>query len=480
MRRDFLSGILSYAHGAHAGVKEAAVIGMPISHSRSPAIFDFLARERGVADLHYQAIALETAALPDFLRSLRKNPEWIGLNVTIPHKETILGELDSLSSEAKAIGAANVVEARGGKLVGHNTDVYGIIRTLETNGAAIRGQSAFLYGAGGAARAVAYALGKMGAAEVVIMNRNADRARKVVAALAPVFPATKFGLAGGGANGPFTLVVNSTPVGMRGFTGAADSFEGFAELAFRPGALAFDSVYDPEVTLFLELAKARGLRTIGGLDMLIYQALATWEIWLPTSDDAATALHTKERLSAFLRAEIREARPIFLAGFMGVGKSTVGAALAKALGWSFVDTDAAVIAKAGKNITEIFAENGEAAFRSLEADAVDSACTKSKIVVALGGGALLDPSSLRKIQGAGRLVFLSADAESLDDRLAGTANTRPLLAGLAEGERKAKIRQLLAAREPIYRQARHRIETDGLAPEEIAARIAQAILQETA
>lgn len=470
-------------------MKEAAVIGMPISHSRSPAIFGFLAKTLNVADLNYHAIPVESSALSEFLAKVRKQPDWIGMNVTIPHKEAIRRELDSVSLEASAVGAVNVVEVRGGKFLGHNTDVFGVIRALEEHRCAVHGQSVWLWGAGGAARAVAYALGKMGASQVVIANRTLARAEKIADEIGSLFPATQFQAVAMDGEIPalassLKLVVNCTPVGMHGFSGDSDLFGALSELPFRSDAFAFDLIYDPAVTPFLSLARSLGLKTIGGLDMLIYQALATWEIWFSSKLAGDEAARLKESLAAYLgeliKIQIKDPRPIFLTGFMGVGKSTIGSALAKELGWGFIDTDKIVTKTAGISIPEIFSERGEAGFRSLEAAAVEAACAMPRTVVALGGGAVLDPVSLKKIQSAGDLVFLSAGLESLQGRLAKSGLSRPLLAGLDAHAQKERIQSLLAVRAPIYESARHRIETDGLAPDEVARRIVASVRKERA
>jgi shikimate dehydrogenase len=469
-------------------MKTAAVIGFPISHSRSPAIFEFLARELGVADLRYEANAVDPAGLPAFLARVRSEVGWLGVNVTIPHKEAMLPLVDTLSPEARVVGAVNVVQAVGGKLIGHNTDIRGVVRSLEMSGAVVRGEAAYVIGAGGAVRAVAYALGLLGAAEVFIANRTSARAVKIAVEIGPLFPATKFHVVADGAppesvDRKYSLVVNGTPLGMRGYP-ADSALENFstvlAKLACRPNAVAFDLIYDPESTPFLDAASERGLRVLGGLDMLIYQALATWEIWRGTPFAAADEKRLRDGLAVFLRARIRENAPIFLAGFMGVGKSTVGAILARNLGWGFIDTDSLVTGTAGKSIAKIFSDGGETEFRGLEASAVASACGKLRTVVALGGGALLNPASFRKIEASGTLVFLGAHPESLEARLAETAGTRPLLAGLSPDARREKIRKLLEAREPLYRRARLRIDTDGLSPEEIARQVARAVRKDTA
>jgi shikimate dehydrogenase len=201
-----------------------------------------------------------------------------GWNVTIPHKEAIARLADRLSPEARLIGAANVVEFRDGKVLGHNTDAYGVSETLREQGLDLRRRGVLLIGAGGAALSVGYAAGRARAATVWIANRSPERARRAARRLARRFPRTRFRAIGLDALEDFTeeigLYVNATPLGMKGF--AARSL---LPSIVCEGALAFDLVYRPARTPFLEQAEERGLRTVGGLDMLIWQAIRTWEIW---------------------------------------------------------------------------------------------------------------------------------------------------------------------------------------------------------
>jgi shikimate kinase len=164
---------------------------------------------------------------------------------------------------------------------------------------------------------------------------------------------------------------------------------------------------------------------------------------------------------------------VILAGFMGTGKTEVGRRLAQSLGWSFVDTDALVESAAGRSVAAIFADEGEAAFRARERDAIEQACTMTAAVIAVGGGALLDPENRRRLLAAGPMVCLRASPEELMRRL-GLARDRPLLNGdgtASTEERRARIEALLAERAPVYALATHAVDTDGLSPDEVAVRV---------
>jgi len=161
--------------------------------------------------------------------------------------------------------------------------------------------------------------------------------------------------------------------------------------------------------------------------------------------------------------------PIWLMGMMGAGKSSVGRALAVRLARPFVDTDAEVERAVGSSVAEIFALEGEPAFRRRECAAVE-ACADSDAVVALGGGAVVQPQ-LARLVAAGASVYLRARPETLLARV-GDAEARPLLAGLDAAGRLTRVQELLSAREPAYAAARECVDTDGRSVDEVAAEVA--------
>ena len=167
--------------------------------------------------------------------------------------------------------------------------------------------------------------------------------------------------------------------------------------------------------------------------------------------------------------------PIFLVGMMGAGKSTVGPELAKQLDRAFVDTDEVISSQADASIPEIFAREGEAGFRAREIAAID-ACAGRAIVVALGGGAIAQPGAAQRIARLGPSVYLRVGVDSLLERI-GDGATRPLLRGLSQGERRAKLEALVAERSPSYAAATVAVDCDGLSVAEIVERIVEGLVQ---
>jgi shikimate kinase len=160
---------------------------------------------------------------------------------------------------------------------------------------------------------------------------------------------------------------------------------------------------------------------------------------------------------------------------MGTGKTEVGRRLARELGRAFVDTDRLVEAKAGRSVQDIFAGDGEAAFRALERAAVAEACGLPDAVISTGGGALVDPENRRRLAGAGPIVCLTATPAEILRRI-GDAGTRPLLADCASDvARLARIRALLAERATAYGSATHTVDTTGLTLDQAVERVRGAV-----
>ncbi|OGG49941.1 MAG: hypothetical protein A3F84_08935 [Candidatus Handelsmanbacteria bacterium RIFCSPLOWO2_12_FULL_64_10] len=170
---------------------------------------------------------------------------------------------------------------------------------------------------------------------------------------------------------------------------------------------------------------------------------------------------------------------IFLTGFMGAGKSKVGAILAARLGRGFVDTDALVEEAAGRPIPDIFRESGEAAFRRLEHEAIRRASEMPASIISLGGGAVTREENWEVIRRSGTCVYLSASPETIFERVSRKAH-RPLLAGLNDQERMARIRAMLSAREPYYRRADLIVESlQERTPEQTAELVIQKLKEKT-
>ncbi|VAW05088.1 Shikimate 5-dehydrogenase I alpha [hydrothermal vent metagenome] len=246
----------------------AEVIGDPIAQSKSPIIHKFWLEKLGI-EADYRACHVKAEALCEYIESRRNDPNWRGCNVTMPHKLAVMDHVDDPGSVRESIGAMNTLARdKKGELFGTNTDAAGFFAPIA--GFPLEGRNVVVIGAGGAARAVLFALSRSAVGNVTIMNRNVLKAAALLA---------RFGLKGdaielGAALPSASLLINASSLGMAG----QDDLP--IELGNLHGnALVYDLVYSPLKTDLLKAAAAKGLETIDGLSMLIGQAAVAFELF---------------------------------------------------------------------------------------------------------------------------------------------------------------------------------------------------------
>ena len=272
-----------------------ALFGYPLSHSISPA-FQQAALDSLSIEASYTARPTPPEGLASEVERLRA-ADHLGANVTIPHKERVRECLDGLDSWAETVGAVNTIVKDDGRLVGHNTDGYGFLRSLEERGGfPPEGKSVLVLGAGGAARAAVFALADRGAGTVLIANRTVERGdalaadvrgRSLDADSIPLGEARA-------ASRRVDLIVNSTSIGME--PGANAGLSPLDSADINPDALVYDMVYTPQQTPLMEEARRAGAKVLGGLWMLVYQGAAAFEMW--TSREAPVDLMHEAGLRA--------------------------------------------------------------------------------------------------------------------------------------------------------------------------------------
>lgn len=264
----------------------AEVIGDPISHSKSPIIHKFWLEKLGI-DADYRCAHVRAENLGAYIEGRRADPDWRGCNVTIPHKIAVMEHVADPGGVRGSIGAMNTVARdETGALYGTNTDAGGFFAPIA--GLDLAGRPVAVVGAGGAARAVLFALSKLGVGEVTILNRSPLKAMALLSA---------FGLSGAakplGARLPAAaLLVNASALGMTGQPPLDLDLSPLPE-----DAVVYDIVYSPLETGLLAAAGARGLATVDGLEMLIGQAAIAFELFFgappPDEDDELRALLTR-------------------------------------------------------------------------------------------------------------------------------------------------------------------------------------------
>lgn len=270
----------------YAPLPYAEVIGDPISHSKSPLIHNFWAKALGL-DVDYRAVHVTPEGLAAYFAERKADPNWRGCNITVPHKVEALAHVEDRGDVRATIGAINtVIRAEDGALVGTNTDAAGFYAPL--SGLDLAGQPVTVIGAGGAARAILFALSRMSVGPVTVFNRNVLKG----AALLSSFKLKGQALPIGAAVPPSALVVNATSLGMTGQPPLDLDLSALPE-----DALVYDIVYAPLETGLLAAARARDLDTIDGLEMLIGQAAVAFELFFGAEpprdrDDALRELLT--------------------------------------------------------------------------------------------------------------------------------------------------------------------------------------------
>lgn len=266
----------------------AAVIGHPVAHSLSPAIHGVAFRELGV-DWTYEAIDCEPEGLGAFFTEVRRGG-FGGLSVTMPLKEAVIGHLDVVDEDARALNAVNCISVSNGKLRGHNTDGDGCCDALEAaTGRSVADEHVVLLGAGGTARSVALAMVRR-RAKVHVINRTEENAVGLVEMVVRRHGANSQIAVGVPADiNTATILVNTTSVGMNSKATPCDA------AALHPGLTVLDAVYSPLRTTLLQQADKAGARTVDGLWMLIHQARHQQRLWFGRMGSAEVMRSESER-----------------------------------------------------------------------------------------------------------------------------------------------------------------------------------------
>lgn len=262
------------------------LIGSPVGHSGSPAMYNYSFAQTGV-DAAYLAFDIPLEKVEEGLAAL-KTFKVGGFNITMPCKTAVAGLVDELSPAAKLIGACNTVTvSEDGKLTGHNTDGIGFVRNLHEHGVEVKGKKLVVLGAGGAATAICVQAALDGAAEIAIFNRGQGdffpNGQRTVEKLAQAVPGCKASItpledkdALAAAVHNCDILVNATKVGMK----PLDSETLIDPALFRADLVVADTVYNPRETRMIQEAKAAGCKTaVGGIGMLLWQGVAAYKLF---------------------------------------------------------------------------------------------------------------------------------------------------------------------------------------------------------
>ncbi|SHH30405.1 shikimate dehydrogenase [Caloranaerobacter azorensis DSM 13643] len=254
------------------------LIGNPVNKSLSPTIHNYLF-DKEKENAVYMAFNIEKEDLKSVVNSFRAiNVK--GFNVTIPYKIDIINFVDELSYESELIGAVNTVKICNGKLIGYNTDGLGFLKAFKEKNISLKGKNVLILGAGGAAQSISLTVANEGVKSLTILNRTVSKSRELIEKIKNKFPKIETNY--GGLNEKYVdlkkidVLINCTSIGMYPEVDKTP-----IEInGFNKNIIVYDIIYKPLETKLIKSAKEKGMITIGGLDMLIYQALLSDEIWL--------------------------------------------------------------------------------------------------------------------------------------------------------------------------------------------------------
>ncbi len=378
------------------------VIGEKLTHSMSPQI------HKHYFDYYNQSDSYEITQIPmeNMLGDCKDTLlRYDGFNVTVPYKEKVMKYLKGISDEAKEIGAVNTVVNDHGELYGFNTDPFGFESLLIHNDVTIKDKVFVVLGSGGASKSVCYILKKRGAKDVVVVTRKETNQKGYMS-----YEALE--------NFKGDVLVNTTPVGMypntEGCPVNKNVISNFDTVV--------DIVYNPVYTNLLKTAVRLGKKAVGGLYMLVAQAMKSQEIWQKKITDKQLYVNIyNELMKEYFQ---KTGGNIYLTGIMSCGKTVKGKRVARTLGWEFIDADEYIEKISGRTVKQLFAE-GEQVFRNWESKAMYELSLRHNTVIATGGGAILKDVNVSAMRLSGVIVLIERKIEDILNNV--NTDTRPLL-----------------------------------------------------
>ena len=355
------------------------LIGEKLGHSFSKEIHEMLG---------YYKYEIHEVAKSD-IDSFMKQHDFLGINVTIPYKETVIPYLDEISAQAASIKAVNTIVNINGKLIGHNTDYFGMLALIKRNKLDVNNKKVLILGTGGTSKTAYAVLSDLGA-------------RQILKASIIDEPGTITYEEANTIHNDVDIIINTTPVGMYPKNdGQIIDLDNFKNVI---GVI--DVVYNPLRTNLVLQAKTKNLIAEGGLYMLVGQAVYAAGIFLNKEIDLNIIDEIYEKIK-------NDKENIVLIGMPSSGKSTIGKILSEQLNKKLIDTDELIVNKIKMSIAEYMKTHSEKEFRDIETECVKEAAKMSNVVVATGGGAILRTENVNALKQNGKLYFLKRNLELL-------------------------------------------------------------------
>lgn len=379
-------------------MKKYGCIGKKLGHSFSKDIHAKL------ADYKYELIELNEEEIDSFF----KQKDFAAINVTIPYKQTVIPYLDSISEIANRIGAVNTIVNKDGKLLGYNTDYYGMKALIEKTGIDFQNKKVLILGTGGTSKTAQVVAQDLGANQILTVSRR-ESLKFITYAQAKK------------NHSDANIIINTTPSGM------------FPDCESKPIDISYfpqlegviDAIYNPLCSNLILDAKEKGLKAEGGLYMLVMQAVVAVEKFLDTKIQ-------KEIVDQVFTSVLSAKQNIVLTGMPGSGKSTIGKLL-NVEHFTFVDTDEEIEKKCGCSIKDLIQTKGEPYFRELESKVIKEIASKNCQIISTGGGVILNKENIRCLKQNGKIFYINANLSRLcatQDRP--LSNTREKLTKLYE------------------------------------------------
>lgn len=449
------------------------LMGNPVEHTLSPVIHNGISKRMGISSV-YMPFHVEEGRVGDAVRGAYAL-NVLGLNVTVPHKNAVKDYLVEMDEAADHIGAVNTlvrIEDKNG-YKGYNTDMMGLRRQIHEDGIDLAGQTVVILGAGGAAKAVVYMCILDGAEKVYLLNRTVAKAEVIAEQMNKLQQGGKITDVGDKTGRSHKEMVSRMdgqamtqviPMAMQDYTkiseddlivfqatsiGLAPHIDDVVledKAFYSKVRIGVDLIYNPATTKFMKLVMEQGGKAYNALKMLLYQGVIAYELW----HNITVPQDIIEDIYVDLKRKVYPKDNYVLIGFMGSGKTTFGKALAAHCGMDFLDTDEYIQQQAGKTIAQIFAEDGEKAFRQIETDTlIQLRDSLHNTVVATGGGMPLRKENARLLKEIGTVNYLTATCKEIYDRVKDDTK-RPLLQTDNPYE---KICNMMKERKPKYEAA---------------------------
>ena len=388
------------------------LIGEKLGHSFSKEIHE------KIADYTYELKEIKKEELENFILS----KEFSALNVTIPYKEMVIPYMDFIDEKALEIKAVNTVVNKCGKLYAYNTDYYGLKALILNNNIDCNNKTVLILGTGGTSKTASVVLKDLNAKKVLFVSRskNDDNPNVITYSKASDLE-------------DVNIIINTTPNGMY----PKDEEPIIDITKYKTLEAVVDVVYNPLKTRLIRNALELGINAVGGLYMLVGQAVYAVERFLDKSFDDITKV-----IDRVYKDILSKKENIVLIGMPGCGKSTIGKMLSEKLNKELIDSDVEIEKVINCQIKDFLTESNEEEFRDIESNVINNISLLNNKIISTGGGAVKRYSNIKSLKGNGLIIFIDRSIDNIK-----TDDTRPLSSNVE------KLNKLYKERYPLYKKA---------------------------